>query len=237
MIQNLLKWKVFFGVFLVCLFSSVVGFHFLESLNSISSESADLNQWVDSILKTTPVFLKTDSHLPSFGPIDAPITIVEFSDYQCPYCRVAAFRLNTIMQRYSGKIRVIFKNYPLDQACNKHWAVTKHPAACEASRISYCAHLQGKFQEVYEELFEKQSQIVSGHVLPLLTPLGFSFEKIQEIQKCSGDLETTKIINEEIEEATLLGVQGTPTFFINGHKIEGLYPILVWNKIIEYLLL
>ncbi len=187
----------------------------------------------DSILSTPPVYVQIDESLPSIGTKDAPITIFEFSDFQCPFCRIGALNINTLLYRYPGKIRIVFKNYPLDQKCNSDFPQTMHPAACEAARTALCAHEQGQFERAYETLFEKQSSLAEGRVAELLSELKLDPVRLSA---CSGSSQTTLQITRDIAEGKTLGLTGTPTFFVNGHRVDGIRPNAVWNFVIERLL-
>ena len=177
--------------------------------------------------------MKTGEELPSIGPLSAKITIVEFSDFQCPWCRLGAFAVNSTINRYPHQIRIIFRNYPLDQACNPQFEQTAHPIACEAARVALCAQKQGKFETLYQELFEKQASFSPGRPAEIAKESGLNGI---ELQRCLDSPETSTAISNDIREATLLGVKSTPTFFINGHKMEGAYPVEAWNGIIDELL-
>jgi protein-disulfide isomerase/uncharacterized membrane protein len=189
--------------------------------------SSETSHWVEDILNTPVVSIPLDHSL-SFGSDQAPITVVEFSDFQCSACRKAAFLFQAVKKRYREDIRFVFKNYPLDRSCNSSLPQTLHPAACEAAMLALCAHRHQKFEEVYEVLFNLQQQFVPGTLFSLLEAKGFSLV-------CS-ESDFMVSLERDIQDAQLLGVKATPTFFINGHKMEGIYPVSVWNEIIDRLL-
>jgi len=224
------KWKVFAFTVLGSLLAMTIG---LRGLDQSTSSEGSLES-AERIL-SSPVERIPEEGLSSvIGPQNAPITIVEFSDFQCPYCRLGALSLNTVFNRYPGKIKVIFRHFPLDQSCNSEVQSTAHPAACEAAQIAHCAHQQGRFDIVYETLFEKQSQLQAGHVLHLIQPIPGL--QMSTLEACMNSPETQVKISQDIQAGKQLKVEGTPTFFINGHRIVGILPPQDWYKIIDALI-
>ncbi|MEK6704946.1 MAG: thioredoxin domain-containing protein [Bdellovibrionota bacterium] len=225
------KWRTLMASTASALFVAVIG---LKGLDSATVDSSTVRVIAEQITYSSPVFVNTSSELPSIGHKDAPITIVEFSDFQCPYCKVGAITLHSLMNRYPGKIRVIFKNFPLDPTCNKTIEHRAHSAACEAARIALCAHRQGKFKAVYEKFFEKQEALAPGRLMDMVVgPAGLN---AAELTACVSSAEIDTLIAKDVNEATGLGVKSTPSFFINGRKIEGAYPLDAWIMITDSLL-
>jgi len=169
---------------------------------------------------------------PSFGPADAPVTIVEFGDFQCPDCKLEATVLrHDLTGEFGGKVRVYFKNFPLDSM--HHWA----RAAAITGR---CVYQQGQpaFWKFYDWIYENQDQI-TGETLnaKVLTWAGQNGVDTLRLGRCVDTKATEPEVNRSIEEGYALGIQGTPTLFINGRKIGGLmWPDLqlVVNKELEY---
>jgi protein-disulfide isomerase len=134
------------------------------------------------------------------------------------------------LNRYPGKIKVVFRNFPLDMACNHNMKQPLHTVACEAARVAYCANQQGKFKEVYEDIFENQNDLKPGMPAELAKKAGLDEAKLNA---CVQSTETQMAIQSDIAEADRLQVQSTPTLFVNGHKVEGGLPIPVWDKLID----
>ena len=227
---DLSKWKIFGLTLAGSVFIAVIG---LRGLDQSPSNDQRL-QTAESLLNTPIEDIPEDSLSATLGPQGAPITIVEFSDFQCPYCRLGALSLNTVLNRYPGKIRVIFKHFPLDQNCNSSLQGSGHHSACEAAKLAHCAHQQGQFEAVYETLFEKQNLFQPGHVLELIQPLPGI--QLTSLEACMNSPETQVKIVQDIQAGTKHKVEGTPTFFVNGHKIVGILPPQEWYKIIDHLL-
>lgn len=221
------KWKVFAGSAATCLILSILG---LQTMDSGSFPASELNEMIESVLNTPPVAVRSDEIFPSIGPKDAPITLVEYSDFQCPFCRMGALKLNSVLNRYPKMIRVVFRNFPLDQACNSAMNQSMHPMACEAAKAAVCAQKFGHFKEMYEELFEQQALLAPGKPAEIAKGLGLD---PTQFEACMNSPETTLALTRDVNEAIQLGIKSTPTFFINGHRMEGVYPFAAWTKIIE----
>ena len=225
------KWKVFAGFAGGAL---LMGFVFSAMFRSEGPSSQEIKETLDAVINSPVLSLRDDPSSPSIGPKQAPITIVKFSDFQCPGCRRGAESLHPVLARFRKEIRFVFRNYPLDSSCNRNINHPMHPASCEAARIAWCAHKQGHFQEVYETLFERQAEIVPGHVLDLLPKKDLD---MTQLEACVNSTDPIQAISQDVEEGILLKIESTPTFFVNGHKLEGALPPFVWTKLIQQLLI
>jgi protein-disulfide isomerase len=224
------KWKSFAGLTAASVLIAVLG---LRTLDASTLTSDQATQMADATLNSPVLSVNAGPEFPSLGPANAPITIVEFSDFQCPFCRIGAFTVNSVVEHYPQQVRVVFRNYPLDSACNRKLERSMHPYACEAAKTAVCAHQQGKFEPVYQTLFENQATFAPGRVSQLAKEAGVDPARLTG---CIAASETSVAVSRDIEEGINLGVQSTPTFFINGRRIEGVMPPEVWNRIIDQLL-
>ena len=206
----------------------------LKGLEPQGVDASTQRAMVEQTLNTAPVPVNAGPEFPSIGPKDAPITIVEFSDFQCPYCRLGAYTMNAVVKRNPGKVRVVFRNFPLDPSCNPLIKGNGHAVACEAARAAVCGHKQGRFEGVYEELFDRQADLVKARPTEVAKEVGGVDAAV--LTSCMAAGETALSISRDIEEGKQLNIQSTPTFFVNGRKIEGLYPTAVWDQLIERLL-
>jgi protein-disulfide isomerase len=146
------------------------------------------------------------------GPADAKIQIVEFSDFQCPACRVAEPPLRQIFTVYAGKVRFIFKHYPLRM---HEWA---KPAAVAAE----CAGRQGKFWEYHDRLYDKQDEWTNDKAEDFLT--GYAKDLKLDVpawQACRQDPTATASYEADMKDGDNAWVGATPTFFINGRRFVG----------------
>ena len=152
------------------------------------------------------------------GPEDAKITLVEFSDFECPYCRIAAATAHDILEKYEGDVRLVFKNYPLDKACNAGMVQPLHTFACKAAALARCAGAQGDelFWETHNALFS--SRKLTRDVLDRI-PRDLDVS-LDELQRCLKSRATVAAVQEDIAEGRKLGVTGTPVFFVNGKKLS-----------------
>jgi protein-disulfide isomerase len=230
-LSRLGQWKVLGPIGAGSLILAV--FSLKAMLEQFSYPASQIDEAVKTILESPPIAIQLNPEFPSMGPDNAPLTIVEFSDFQCPFCRIAAFTLHAISERYPHQLKIVFRNFPLNQSCNAQVNQTAHPIACEAAEIAICSHKQGKFKEVYEGLFEKQASFEPGLPVSIAQATGVD---VATLRGCAGSPDTHFALSRDVEEATTLGIKSTPTFFINGHRIEGAIPISVWDQVIRHLL-
>lgn len=212
-----------------------LGFVITKSLDPQAQvKQEDINDMVESIMSTPPVTFNLPADAPVVGDPNAKITIVKFSDYQCPACLMGARSIHPLLKRYPHDVKIAFINYPLDAACNPKITRQLHETACEAARVAVCAQKQGKFFEAYEALFDSQPDLKVNHVADLLGKVpGIN---VNEIKTCMNQPEVVSKIRQDLELGDQVKVQSTPTFFVNGIKIEGGLPTSIWIKVIDQLL-
>lgn len=145
---------------------------------------------------------------PTQGPADAPITLVEFSDYECPFCKASEAVVKQVLKRYPTQVKLVFKNYPLPT----------HPKARPAAEAALCAAEQGKFWEFHAKLFEKAPQIAPEQLAGIATEAGLDAAKLQE---CITAKRSSAQIDADLEVGKSAGVAGTPAFYVNGVPISG----------------
>ena len=145
---------------------------------------------------------------------DAPIILVEYGDFECPYCGQAFEVVKQLQQRLGDQLRYVFRNFPLVQI---------HPYALQAAEAAEAAGAQGKYWQMFDLLFEHQDALDIAH----LSQYAKDIEGL-DIQKFEQDLQNHTFlprIKEDIESGERSGVQGTPTFFINGVKYNGSFDL------------
>jgi protein-disulfide isomerase len=157
------------------------------------------------------------------GSERAPITIVEFSDFQCPYCKQSVQVLKDLRQLYGEKIRLIYRDYP----------GPNHPYALKAALAARCAGEQGKFWEYHDLLFDRQSPSSGWDFFSLSKELGL---KEQTFQSCLNSGRFHEQISKDLQEGLKLGITSTPTFFINGRPLIGAQPLANFQALIDPLL-
>lgn len=154
-----------------------------------------------------PVAIRLDG-APARGPQNARITLVEFSDFQCPYCIKAISHLETALKAFPQDVRLIYKHFPLDS----------HGQARLAAQASLAAHQQGKFWPMHDRLYQQARQINRMNILNWAKDLGLDMPRFV----AALDSPPVKAQMEgDIAEGDRIGVQGTPTVFINGKKYQG----------------
>jgi protein-disulfide isomerase len=159
---------------------------------------------------------------PSMGPADAPIVIVEFSDFQCPFCqRFYDQTYKQLMAAYPGKIRFVYRHLPLTSI---------HPEAFPAAEASMCANEQNAFWPFHDKIFENQDKLGSGLYLQIASDLNLNTSAFED---CVNTNKYKDQVQADSDFALGLGVQSTPTFFINGLALVGAQPLTAFTQIID----
>ena len=157
---------------------------------------------------------------PTRGGEDAAVTIVEWSDFQCPFCNRVSPTLVQIREEYGDRVRFVFKHMPL----------SIHPQAAGAHAAAEAAHRQGRFWDMHDRLFENQRD------LRVETLAGYAIEMGLDMDQYKSDVEgeeVAKRISDDLEQAQKLGVTGTPSFFINGRFLSGAQPFANFKRYID----
>ncbi len=159
---------------------------------------------------------------PFMGGADAKVTIVEFSDFQCPFCARGATLMNDIKKKYGNKVKVAFKNFPLPF----------HNHAKKAAEAGLCAYEQNKdkFWKLHDKMFADQAGLAVDGLVAKAVSLGLDKKKFQE---CLSSGKFASRVNADMEEGKKVGVKSTPTFFVNGKMVNGAQPIEVFSEIID----
>ena len=155
--------------------------------------------------------------VPFKGPAAAPIRVVEYSDFLCPFCRSLAGAFAQFMPQSGNRVAVYFKNFPLEQSCNPVIKSTVHPGACVLALGAICAHHQGKFEPYHDRVFA--SELRNPQAADVLRLAGEAGLNATALEGCLSDPRTREQLAEQVREAQRVGVQATPTVFINGKKL------------------
>jgi protein-disulfide isomerase/uncharacterized membrane protein len=151
------------------------------------------------------------------GRPDAPVTIVEFSDFQCPACGQAYRDLHEMLARRTD-VRLVFRNFPLDNSCNEALPRALHPDACLAALAAECARQQNRFWEYHDRLFENQHTLDRESLFRYARDVGVD---IPTFRTCLDAPATRDRITDDIRAGLAAGIESTPTLFINGRRIDG----------------
>jgi protein-disulfide isomerase len=155
------------------------------------------------------------------GDPKAPVTIVEFSDFQCPYCKKSESTLHDILAKYSGRVKLAYLDFPLREI---------HPQAQVAAEAARCAGEQGKFWEYHDALYAEQSKLDGPELLSRARALHLD-EK--SFQACLDSGKFKSKIEADLAQGSKVGVAGTPGFFVNGVFLSGARPEADFEKIID----
>ena len=171
------------------------------------------------------------SPLMMIGDPNAPITIVEFSDFLCPYCGQAAKAMDELVKNNPSKVSVVFMNYPLDIVCNRYMRREGHPGACLLAAGAICAAEQDRFEEYQQIVFDKRPERPRLNELKDLARL--SDLEVSRFIQCVANKATWKTLVGQIEKGKKYNVNSTPTIFINNKKYEGKAKIEWLQKVID----
>jgi formate-nitrite transporter family protein len=147
------------------------------------------------------------------GPGDAPVTVLEYGDYECPFCRGAARDLHRMLDLYPGSIRFVFRNFPIPQL---------HPHAEQAAEAAEAAAAQGRFWEMYELLLRPSSALDLDSLLGYARDLGLDQDRFGK--EVTGAVYAAKI-EQDVREGVRNGVNATPKFYVDGRRIDGKVPL------------
>jgi protein-disulfide isomerase len=156
---------------------------------------------------------------PSLGPENAAITLVEFSDFQCPFCYKAAAELAATLKAFPTQVRLVFREYPLES----------HSQAALAAAAAIAAHRQGKFWQLHDVLFANRQNLSKPAITAMASKLGLDMKRFEADWSSK---ETAAVIARDVQDGDRAGVEGTPTVFINGKRYhgplapEGIKPVL-----------
>jgi protein-disulfide isomerase/uncharacterized membrane protein len=203
-----------------------------EELQQTLEDPQKLEQYfarrAQSEFENAPVETIDLENAPVKGPPDAPVKVVEYSDFLCPFCRNLGLGLSQFVPQAGGRVAVHFKNYPLDQECNESLPRTSHPGACQLALGAICAEYQGKFDAYHDRVFSAEGLRNPGaaDVIRLAGEAGLNADAMRG---CLNDPEAKATLAAHIAEARRLGVNATPTLFVNGKRlprINDLVPVV-----------
>ncbi|OGP17722.1 MAG: hypothetical protein A3I75_06160 [Deltaproteobacteria bacterium RIFCSPLOWO2_02_FULL_50_16] len=208
----------FLRYFVGMILMGVVGFFFFQGLNKdIHARTPPFNkQMFLGKFFEQPVQEINLTRQPTKGNPQAKIHIIDFSDFQCPFCRRAAFSLMPYLGSYRNDVKITYVNYPLDMSCNPKIQRSMHGQACLAAKAALCAEKKGKFWEYHDLVFENQNKLSRKTLLRLAKKLDFSEE---EFSQCLASDEIAARLAEDIEIAGQLDIQGTPALYLNGRHV------------------
>lgn len=162
---------------------------------------------------------------PFLGPEDAPVTIVEFSDYQCPFCRQWYEEVFIkLMAEYPDQIRFVYRDFPLTSI---------HPGAKPAAEAANCAGEQDKYYDYHNALFSGQYDLTRDGFLSIAADIGLNTDNFAT---CIDSGRYADEVQQDMNDALSIGVQSTPTFYINGTQVVGAQPYATFKSIVDQIL-
>jgi protein-disulfide isomerase len=154
------------------------------------------------------------------GPAGAPVTIVEFSDFQCPYCSRLNPTIDQVMSKYGSKVRLVFRQFPLPM----------HQNAAKAAEAALCANEQGKFWEMHDSMFKDQAALAVDALKTKAAGLGLN---AQAFNSCLDSGKEAAAVKADMKAGQEAGVNGTPAMFVNGRFISGVVPASQLSQVID----
>jgi protein-disulfide isomerase len=195
----------------------------IEAQKSLFLKSLHSKAKVISYLKPPPAFRAQVSVAgePFKGSEKAPVTIVKFEDFQCPFCKQVQPTFNDLLSRYNGKVRLVHKDLPLESL---------HPQARQAAEAARCAYEQGKFWEYHDKLYANSPKASSDDMKSYAKDVGLN---VDSFDRCFASGKYKAVVQRDLNEGAQLGLTGTPTFFINGRELSGNQPFEAFEAIID----
>ncbi len=167
--------------------------------------------------------LEVDASVPTKGSDDAPVKLVLFEDFQCPFCKKLSGNLEVLLEEMPGKVQIAFMHYPMQQKCNANeLKKSMHRNACSAAAATVCAQEQGKFWEMHDILFRNNNKLGGRALVRYANEIGLD---VDAWRTCFKAPSTLAKIKKDSEVGGKAGVTGTPSFFLNGRKLVGAQPV------------
>jgi protein-disulfide isomerase len=195
----------------------------IEAQKALFFESLRSKAKVATYLKPPPVFRAEVSLVgdPFKGSEKAPVTIVKFEDFHCPFCKQVQPTFNELLSRYNGKVRLVHKDLPLESI---------HPQARQAAEAARCAYEQGKFWEYHDKLYANSPKASTDDLKSYAKEIGLD---VDSFDRCFASGKYKAVVQQDLNEGAKLGLTGTPTIFINGREISGNQPLEAFEAIID----
>ncbi len=160
---------------------------------------------------------------PTLGPEDADITIIEFGDFHCPFCKASFEPVRRLVNRYPDKIRLVYRHFPI---------VSLHPQARELAHASMCAHEQGKFWALHDRFFQFQDDLTTETLLDHARAVGLDMQKFQS---CHSSRRWYDEIDQDLAAIVSRKGRGTPSWIVNGQLLQGYLSFESWVRVLDSL--
>ncbi|MFH0798728.1 MAG: vitamin K epoxide reductase family protein [Pseudomonadota bacterium] len=210
----ILKHAVVIAVVFLAGFGAMRG---LQAKGDKAPDSADVDEKVRAYYMESLYAIEPDPSWAIWGNPEAKVTVVEFSEFQCPFCRVAAFNLKPRLQEFKKDVRFYFVNYPLDQSCNKELDHPMHQWACMAAKAGICAKMRGDFWDFHDDIFRNQRKLSDKLISELVEKRGWNPD---EFKSCMDSPEVEEQIQKDLAAGRKSYVSGTPTVILDNRKLK-----------------
>ncbi len=199
----------------------------IELINNRGFQNLNLgdefnNSFVNPNINIRDLIETTDD--PFSGPMEAKVVIVEFNDYQCPFCKQVSPIIKQIREEYPDNVKIIYRDFPV---------ISSHPQALSAGMATECASEQNKFFEYHDALFDTQSNLSDSNLKLVAQNLNLDTVKFNS---CFDNQRFKNEVLDDLQDGMKAGITGTPTFFINGNKVSGVIPYKNFKQIIDAIL-
>ena len=191
-----------------------------KSLEEDVAKIRDYVSTIDGSVNALAVFASSGANLFDAIPLAAPIEMIEFSDFQCPFCLRADPTVRQVLGTYGDRIRFVYRHYPLPN----------HPNARPAAEAAACAGEQGKFWPYHDRLFANPAKLSDADLKQGAAELGLN---AAQFNACVDTHKLKAQVDADIKDGEQAGVNGTPAFFVNGRMISGAQPYDVFKKLID----
>jgi uncharacterized membrane protein/protein-disulfide isomerase len=226
--RNVIKGLLIGGI-LVAAIAGIAGSQFLsKALTEDDRES--LSKVKKNLTQQKPKVIEVKNR-PDLGSEDAAVTVVEFSDFLCPFCAKASRYIKLAESSAHNTVRFVFRHLPLDKSCNRSVRSNVHPGACLLAEGAVCAHEQDKFWKYHDIAFETEGSISRTVVMDNAATIGLN---LGEFKRCLDSGRGLRVVREDIEAALNAGIKSTPTLLINGRQLRGVPKPWVLNEILQY---
>jgi protein-disulfide isomerase len=152
------------------------------------------------------------------------ITVIEFADFDCPHCKLAAFYTQDLVHRYGDNVQFVFKNYPLGKDCNDSLTNDVHPNSCRAAVGTVCAGRQGKFWQQHDGTFAKQGSLSKRTIKSIAKDIGLDMDRFNDCLEAAAPWDDVKT---QVLQGRSLGLTGTPAFYVNGKALPSPHPLMI----------
>ena len=217
------------GGILLAAVTGLGGSHFLSEFLT-ENDRERLVKVMENLTRQKPRLIAGENR-PFMGSPGAKVTLVEFSDFLCPYCATASKYIKLSESANHDAARFVFRHYPLDSSCNRRLSSNVHPGACLLAESAVCAAEQNRFWQFHDIAFETKGEISRDRVKGIAADIGLD---LNAFDGCLDSGRGLEIVKEDIEAGIEAGIRGTPSLFVNGRRLRGVPKPWMLNEILQF---